>query len=92
VGTQKKDGLSDKKNSDHHSTDDGDVLKWPISRTGLNFSDFIDYIHPFNDFAKDGVFCIQEIITDEIDKELASPGVWAGVCHGDRTPVIPIAL
>ena len=81
-----------KKISDHNGTDDCNVCNRAVICICLHLCNFIDYIHTFNNRTKDRVFCIQEVVVNKVDKELAPPGIGAGICHGDRAPVIPVAF
>ncbi len=74
------------------SMDNGDILDGAIVCAGLYTGNFINNVHPLNNLPEDRVFCVEEVIVDKVDEELAPPGVGAGVCHGDRTPVIPVVF
>src|SRR5512137_1863026 len=78
--------------SDHHGTDDRDILEGAVVCIGFHFCNFIHYIHAFNNLAKYRVFGIKEVVVDEVDEELAASGVGARVCHGDCTTVVPVAF
>jgi len=78
--------------SGHYSTDNRDVLDRTVVCAGLYTCDFINNVHPFNNFSEDRVLCIKEVISDKVDEELAPSGIGAGICHGDRSTVIPVVV
>ena len=81
-----------KDRSDHHGSDDRDVLEGAVVRISLHFCNFINYIHIFHNLAKYRVFGVEEVVVDEVDEELAASGVGASVCHGNCTPVISVVF
>ncbi len=83
---------NEKKNSDHYSPDYGDILDRTVVCIGLHVGNLVYYIHTFNNLAKNRVFAVQEVVVDKVDEKLAAPGIRAGICHGDCTPVIPVVL
>jgi hypothetical protein len=89
---KKLDAWSIKKSSDHHGTDNGDILDRAVTGSGFCFADFVNDIHTLDYFPEYGVFGIEVVVVNKVDKELAPPGIGAGVCHGDRTPCIPVAV
>jgi len=78
--------------SDHNCADNSHVLDRAIPRPGFCFTDFVNDIHAVDNLSKDRVFGIEVVVVNKVDKELAPPGIGAGICHGDRAPVIPVAF
>ena len=78
--------------SDHHCTDNCDILNRAVAGTGFCFTDLVNDIHTLHYVPKDRVFGIEEVVVDKVDEELAAPGVGARVCHGNCTPVIPVVF
>ncbi len=83
---------NEKKNSDHYSPDYGDILDRAVVCIGFHFGNPVYHVHTFNNLPKNRVFAVQEVVIDKVDEKLAAPGIRAGICHGDRPTVIPVAL
>ena len=55
--------------------------------------DFVNDIHAFDHLSEAGMYtikvlCIHAVVADE---ELAAAGVFASMCHGEDTAVVPLA-
>ncbi len=87
MGSIKKLDARSKKSSDHHGTDNGDVLDRAVTGSGFCFADFVNDIHTVDYFPEYWVFGIEVVVVNKVDKKLAPPGIGAGVCHGDSTRV-----
>ena len=55
---------------DHNGTNDRHVLGRAIATKGLYLADLIDNVHPFDNFPKDRVLAVKEIVVDKVDEEL----------------------
>jgi hypothetical protein len=89
---KKRQHTKKKDRSDHHGTDDRDILDGAVVCTGLHFCNFINYIHAFDNLAKHRVFGVEEVVVDKVDEELAASGVGARVCHGYCTTVVTVVF
>jgi hypothetical protein len=69
---------------------DDDFFDRTITRTRFHLTHLINHIHPFNHFTKNRVLAIEEVVIDEVDKELGTPGIGTGVCHGDGPAIVPV--
>ncbi len=81
-----------KKNSDHYSPNDRDILNRAITCIGFCLRNFINNVHTFCNLPENRVLAVEEVVINKIDEELASPRIGAGICHRDRSPVIPVVV
>jgi len=79
-----------KKLSGHNGTDDRDILDGAVFWISRHFTNLINHVHTFNNLTKDRMHGVKVVVIVKVDEELASSGIWAGVCHRNRTSVIPV--
>ena len=60
-------------------------------RAGLRLPNPVDNVHAFDYLPEDRVLPVEEIVVGKVDEELGAARVGPGICHGDRTAVVPVA-
>jgi hypothetical protein len=65
-------------------------LDWTVPRAGFGLANLVNHIHPFDNPAKGRVLPIEEVVVDEVDKELGPAGIGARVSHGDGPAIVPV--
>ena len=75
----------------HRCLYDGDILHRPVAGAGLRLPNPVDNVHAFDYLPEDRVLPVEEIVVGKVDEELGAARVGPGICHGDRTAVVPVA-